>query len=490
MAIITLLLVLLIAIIIFGYSYLLPPKHLPRNIPTVPFFVSLIPFFKTVDQSDTYRRYLEKPLAIHGAVKVYFGSQWNVLLTRPEYVAEMFRDEDTFAKSGNQKKIPGSVLAEYTGDNIISSHGTNWRLYQSVIKPGLQRNFDVEPIYNNAMVLLDLLRSERQKSTGGGVLVPQLLQRYTLANLSQVLLCTSFQTLEMHDAPLHTLQLAVKKEIFNPVFLSFPFLDHLPIPSRKRARNLVKTFTDELCKKVCDGHKLRIQDNPVDALATRMIRARETGTWSEQQLRHNMVSVFLAGHENPQLNLTSMIYLLGKNEESQQRLRREIDTLDGSTLAYSDAQNLPYLTSVIYESLRLFPPISQLLNRKTTRDVCVGGKFTIPAGTYVGYNAYATGRSKQAWGEDADEFRPERWGLTIEDINARYRQANSRAEFIAFHGGRRACLGQRFAIFQVRITIIVLIRALKWRIDPSWHEAMTPAGPLYPRQLRIIFEDV
>lgn len=88
----------------------------------------------------------------------------------------MFKDEDLFAKSGNQKKIPYSVLAEYTGDNIISAHGPNRRLYQSILKPGLQRSFDVEPIYKNARILLDLLRSERHTSTSEGVVVPQLLQ--------------------------------------------------------------------------------------------------------------------------------------------------------------------------------------------------------------------------------------------------------------------------------------------------------------------------
>lgn len=118
----------------------------------------------------------------------------------------------------------------------------------------------------------------------------------------------------MPDAPLHTLQLAVKQEIFRPIFLNFPFLDHLPIPSRKHARGLVKTFRDQLCQTVRDGHKACSHDNSVDALATRMIRARETGRWSEQQFRDNMISVFLAGHENPQLLLTSMMYLLGKDE--------------------------------------------------------------------------------------------------------------------------------------------------------------------------------
>lgn len=193
MAIITLLLVLLVAAILVGYFCLLPPKKFPRQIPTIPFFVSLIPFFKTVDQSDIYRQYLEEPLASYGVVNFFFGARWNILITRPEYVAEMFKDEEVFAKSGNQKKIPYSVLAQYTGDNIISSHGENWRLYQSILKPGLQRSFDVEPIYNNAVALLHLLRGERHTNTSGGVVVPQLFQRYTLANLSQVLLCTSFK---------------------------------------------------------------------------------------------------------------------------------------------------------------------------------------------------------------------------------------------------------------------------------------------------------
>ena len=120
----------------------------------------------------------------------------------------------------------------------------------------------------------------------------------------------------MPDAPLHTLQLSVKREIFSPIFLNFPFLDHLPIPSRKRARDLVKTFRDQLCRTVCDGQKARSHDHAVDALAMRMVRARETGRWSEQQFQDNMISVFLAGHENPQLHLTSLMYILGKDQVS------------------------------------------------------------------------------------------------------------------------------------------------------------------------------
>lgn len=175
------------------YTVLLPPRNFPKNIPTIPFYVSLIPLFKDVDQTVTYKKYLEPHFRRYGAVKIFFGARWNILVQRPSFVAEVFKNEDVFAKSGNQKKIPYSVLAQYTGDNIISSHGENWRLYQSVIKPGLQQNLPESTIIKNAKALTELLLEEQVNSQRDSVLLPQLLQRYTLANLSECLLGASFE---------------------------------------------------------------------------------------------------------------------------------------------------------------------------------------------------------------------------------------------------------------------------------------------------------
>ncbi|ERF77121.1 hypothetical protein EPUS_07662 [Endocarpon pusillum Z07020] len=475
------LLTLFLCFLALPYAFLIPPRDFPKNIPTIPFYVSLLSLFTDVDQADLYGKYLAGPLQQYGAVKIFFGARWNILVTRPAFVAEVFKCEDSlYPKSGNQKKIPYSVLAEYTGDNIISAHGENWRLYQSVLKPGLQREFEVEPILKNAHTLIRLLFEEQKLSGNGSVLLPQLLQRYTLANLSESLLGADFQTLQNPNAPLHTLQLAVKREIFKPFFLNFPFLDLLPVKSRDRARKLVVKFADELCATVLRGHRHQHDDPSTDRLGCRMIAG---------QFRDNMVSVFLAGHENPQLLLTSMIFLLGENQDAQARLRQEIMSVGPSDqLDYTALQNVPYQTSVIYETLRLFPPISQLLNRKTTQDVMLGGKIPVPAGTYLGYNAYATGRDHGAWGANANDFKPERWGSTVEEINANYRRVNSRASFIAFHGGRRACLGQKFAMFEARLSMATVLREVKWWIDPAWVRKMTLAGPLYPRMLRVRFE--
>ena len=104
----------------------------------------------------------------------------------------------------------------------------------------------------------------------------------------------------------------MKREVFRPTFLTFPFLDRLGFPSRRRARNLVTTFTDELCRILLDSCTGLECISSTESLGSRMVAARDSGVLTEQQFRHNMVSIFLAGHENPQLLLISLVYLLGK----------------------------------------------------------------------------------------------------------------------------------------------------------------------------------
>lgn len=176
-----------------SYMFLAPPR-LPLGIPAVPFWVNLIPFFSDVDQSEIYDKYVKEPIRTHGAVKLFFGARWNVVVHRPRYLAEMFKHGGIYEKSGNHKKIAHSVLAEFLGDNIISSHGSTWKNYRDVIKPGLQRTFDPEQLAQNAEKLCDLIMSAFAgvAEEAHGIPVQDLLQRYTIANIGQMILQTDF----------------------------------------------------------------------------------------------------------------------------------------------------------------------------------------------------------------------------------------------------------------------------------------------------------
>ncbi|GAB1195497.1 hypothetical protein APSETT444_004756 [Aspergillus pseudonomiae] len=226
---------------------------------------------------------------------------------------------------------------------------------------------------------------------------------------------------------------------------------------------MVEQFSAALERSVRHG-----QGSPQPAnLGARLIAARDSGVLTEKQFRDNLKVLFVAGQENPQLLLISMLYLLAKHPEVD-----ACNTQDPSKVAFSE---LPYLTSVIYESLRLLPPISQLINRRTSQDLVLGNQIYIPKGTYVGYNCYSTNRDPAAWGPTADEFRPERWGQSSTEILQCYRQRRARAEFVSFHGGSRACLGEKFALLEARVALFVLISRLSWLLDPEWPDHLDNA---------------
>ncbi|KAF2649304.1 putative cytochrome P450 [Lophiostoma macrostomum CBS 122681] len=499
-----LLIVLAVAIPLFGIlsfaiSLFTPPRDFPKNVPTVPFYYALMPLFKDVDQAQLYHEYLKKPLEQYGAVKIFFGGRWNILVRKPSYIAEIFKHEDIYAKAGNHIKIPHSLIAEYTGENIISAHGEVWKLYTSVIKPALQRDQDSTLFWQNSRLLRSMFL-EDEKTTLTGVPVYGFFQRYALANLSEVLYGSSFETLQRPDSSLNELQTMIKPRIFHPIFLNFPFLDNLNLKSRQIGRQLVRVFRNALRNEIATSHN-HVCDPDSSNLACRLLGAYHNGTLSEKQLNDNIVITFTAGHENPQLAFISLMYCLGQHLEEQEKLRNEIDTLFSANSNpnfepdYASVHDLPILTATLYECLRLYPPISQVINRRTTEPVTLGKndynrQIHIPAGAYVGYNCYSTNRDVDFWGADADEFKPSRWGTNMEDIQNLYRRANAKGTFITFHGGRRACLGQKFSMQQLRITTVELLRGLRWRIDESWDGRMTPAGPLYPRGLKLRFEEL
>jgi unspecific monooxygenase len=293
-------------------------------------------------------------------------------------------------------------------------------------------------------------------------------------------------------------QLAVKREIFRPLYLNFPRLDCLPIPSRVAARAAVHSFAANLVAKITEAHGTkssgRDESNDDSAknitVGSALVSAKEAGELTEQQFRDNAVIVFVAGHENPQLLITSLLYLLAKNKvrnkhslycqrvmltitkKMQQEIREEIANMNSETAL----KDLLLLNSFIYETLRLYPPLSQIINRKTSCNIVLGPDICIPEGTYVGYSALGCGRDRETWSLDAEEFRPARWGDTADEVARKYKHVKSKAKMIAFHGGSRACLGERLALAEVRSLLAQMLANLEWELDPTWTESMTPVS--------------
>ena len=184
-----------LSILLFLYNAIKIPSSLPTNIPAVPIYISLLGLWSDMGQDEIYDRWLREPLEKYGAVKIWFAGQWSILMTRPEFLSDMLKREDIFAKAGSQKKIPWSVVASLVGDNIINSHGDDWKLYTSIMKPGMQKtNFDSRPILDKSRRFVDILLGE-QKINGQnkGVLVNPVIQRYAIAAMGESFLDIDFE---------------------------------------------------------------------------------------------------------------------------------------------------------------------------------------------------------------------------------------------------------------------------------------------------------
>lgn len=450
-----------------------PPSNFPKTLPTIPFYVCFITLFTDWDQEKIYNVYYRQKLEKHGAVKVYFASRWNILVTRPEYLVQIFKNNEVFEKSGNHEKIPYSVLAEYTGDNVISAGNRNWKKYrdvitQSILIPNLQ------PLEENVRDFITQLKLAPKNSA-----IASYIQKLTLANIGDCIIGVDLHS-NNDENSIHDQIQRVKQQIFKPIYMNFPFLDKLPIPSRVRARNTVRVFKEQYCAKI----EREITPENLTRLGPVLSEAFHAAEITEKQFQDNAVIALVAGHENPQLLITSLLYVLAKYEHVQQRLREEL-----SKLQLEEKDQCVLLNQIVYETLRMYPPLGHIINRRTNCKVILGENIVIPKGVYVGYNNFGTQRDPKYW-KKADLFRPERWGETSAEMLRLYSSAKSKCILPAFHGRNRACLGEKFALAQVRKVVIGVVESFEFALDPKWTEKLTPAGPICPANLKLVTKEI
>ncbi|QWU90151.1 hypothetical protein CA3LBN_004509 [Candidozyma haemuli] len=452
----------------------LPPSNFPKNIPTIPFYAILVAKYKGWDQERLFNEYYRDLVEKHGAVKMYHGSMWNILVTKPEYLSQILKSDQIYEKCGNQIKIPWSIFSQYTGDNVISASMNNWKLYRRVISNSILFP-DLEPLAKNTQKLCENLKKFTKNFTPVG----DILQRYTLANVGECIVGLDFKTWDdAKHAPLYNTLKHLKQQLFKPLFLTFPVLDKFPIRSRMKARRSVvefkNTYMDALlaAKRSENGNKLGV----------RLSEAYEDGRISEKQFQDNAVIALVAGHENPQLLLTSLVYVLGRNKKLQKDIRKEITGCGNLSECY-------LLNSTIIETLRLYPPVAQLINRRTSCPTVLGKDILIPKGVYVGYHNLFTQRDRNYWGPDADEFEPSRWGSDTKEVWKNYATAKSKCTLPAFHGRARACLGEKFALTQARTFVSEVLQKYQLSLENN-NCPLPPAGVVCPVGVSLKVESI
>ncbi|PWZ55573.1 Carotene epsilon-monooxygenase, chloroplastic [Zea mays] len=197
-------------------------------------------------------------------------------------------------------------------------------------------------------------------------------------------------------------------------------------------------------------------------------------TVSSVQLRDDLLSMLVAGHETTGSVLTWTIYLLSKDPTALRRAQDEVDrVLQGRLPKYEDVKELKYLMRCINESMRLYPHPPVLLRRAIVDDV-LPGNYKVKAGQDIMISVYNIHRSPEVW-DRADEFIPERFDLEGPVPN----ESNTDFRFIPFSGGPRKCVGDQFALLEAIVALAVVLQKMDMQLVPDQKINMTTGATIH-----------
>jgi cytochrome P450 len=195
-----------------------------------------------------------------------------------------------------------------------------------------------------------------------------------------------------------------------------------------------------------------------DDLLSMLLEARdeETGEgMTDRQLRDELVTLFLAGHETTAISLAWTFHLLAQNPRAEAILQAEVDGVltERAAPAFEDLEHLHYARMVAEESLRLYPP-AYVFSRRAAADDRLG-PYRMPAGAHIVISPYALHRRPDYWPEP-DAFWPERFAPGA-------RTDRPKLAYLPFGGGPRVCIGNSFAMMEHAIVLAAAVRL--WRLE-------------------------
>jgi cytochrome P450 len=249
------------------------------------------------------------------------------------------------------------------------------------------------------------------------------------------------------------------------------YLIHVPFtPLNKflKARNRL----DATVERMIAEHRRHGVSGESSDLLDMMLSAQEQMGWSEQDLRDQVVTVFLAGYETMAIALTWTWYLLSENPEARERMYAEVDAVLGGRLpAYDDLPRLKYTEMVLAESMRLYPP-AWAMGREAVQDFDLG-PYHMPKGTTVLMSQFVTQRDARYF-PDPLRFDPERHTPEAKAKRARF-------SYFPFGMGPRQCIGEAFACMEGVLLLASFAQRWKMNLVPGHRVQPEPLFTLRPK---------
>nr|CAD1830823.1 unnamed protein product [Ananas comosus var. bracteatus] len=374
----------------------------------------------------------------------------------------------------NSKAYSKGILAEILdfvmGKGLIPADGEIWRVRRRAIVPALHQKYVAAMIglfgeaSNKLCEKLDAAASD-----GEDVEMESLFSRLTLDIIGKAVFNYEFDSLT-HDNGIVEAVYTVLREAELRSTSPIPTWE-IPIwkdisPRQNKVKAALKLVNDTLtdlisiCKRMVEQEELQFHEeymNEQDPSILHFLLASGDDV-SSKQLRDDLMTLLIAGHETSAAVLTWTFYLLSKEPRVMAKLQDEVDTVLGDRLpTIEDMKKLKYTTRVINESLRLYPQPPVLIRRSLDNDVL--GKYPIKRDEDIFISVWNLHRCPKHW-DDPESFNPERWPLDGPSPN----EINQNFSYLPFGGGPRKCVGDMFATFETVTATAMLVRQFNFQM--------------------------
>ena len=402
-------------------------------------------------QQDVLGLFLEARREHGDAVWMRMAFLNTLHLNRVEHLQHVFlRHEDRYAKSSRGYQILRTML----GQGLLTAEGEHWKRQRRIAQPAFRKGI-VDGFARTMVRRAAELATEWDSALDREIDVAEDMSRLTLR--------IACDTLFSHDiAPVE----AVVSEGLDAIIDAFdrmvtsalPMPWKWPTPANLEGRRALARLDAVVNEIIAER---RASSEPREDLLQMLMDARyeDTGEgMDDAQLRDEVLTMLLAGHETTTNTLSFALYLLSQRPLVADRLAEHIDGVLGDRDPEgADFRALDQVGYVINEALRLYPPAWTNARRAVVDDEIEG--IAVPAGTMVFISPWVMHRHPDYW-RDPDVFDPDRW---------RPERAGSRPR-LAFHPfsvGQRKCIGEHFALLEARLVLAVLARRFQLHLRPG-----------------------
>ena len=362
------------------------------------------------------------------------------LVQRPEYAKHVLQENYKNYTKGEKY----GVLKPMLGNGLLMSEGEFWKKHRLLTQPAFHRK--------RLAIIANIVQDSSQSMMEKWEHQSTINFTNEMGHLTIEIVCKALFGADIDD------KVEAIRESINMLNRKASVLARLPIAKLNwnkyvkhmpKMQKAIKTLDDTIYGIIEERQDSIAQHD--DLLAMLMeARYEDTGeAMSLQQLRDELMTIFIAGHETTVLSLSWTAYLLSQNPSVIKKVRTQLnDVLGDAPPGLNNLRQLNQLSNVINESMRLYPPVF-VIGRKSIADDVIGN-YIIPANHNVAVNIYGLHRHPDYW-EQPDAFIPDRF------IDFDFKGDN-RFLFLPFGGGPRICIGNNFAMMEMQIILCHFIR--------------------------------